>query len=155
MSVVHSIGIAELKIVAQPERVRTVLGSCVGVAMFDRVAKIGGLAHVMLPSSEDCQGHRGKFADSAIDWLVDGLLQAGCDKRRLAAKITGGAIMFGTNVEDGLGDRNIKAVKAHLAQIAIRLMAEDVGGHKGRKMTFDPATGAVHVQFIGQQAKTI
>lgn len=151
MSVVHTIGIAGLKVVEQPDKVRTVLGSCVGVAIFDRVAKRGGLAHVMLPSSEGCHGDRGKFADTAVDWLIEDMVKAGCDKRRLTAKISGGASMFGTAVDNGIGERNIKAVRERLSKHAVRLLAEDVGGLKGRKMMMDPGTGSVEVQLIGSE----
>ena len=155
MAVTHSIGIAEVRVVKSPEKVRTVLGSCVGVAIFDRVAKIGGLAHVILPSSKMGHGDRGKFADTAVDWLVDDAIQAGCDSKRLTAKITGGASMFGDNVDSGIGEKNVQAVKERLAHHSIRLAAADVGGTKGRKMCLDPSTGQVEVQNIGAEPQLI
>lgn len=155
MSETHSIGIADVKVVASPDKVRTVLGSCVGVALFDRVAKVGGMAHVMLPSSALGQGDKGKFADTAVDILLDDVIKAGCKKDRLKAKITGGASMFGKKVDNGIGERNIQAVKERLAHHSIQLLAEDVGGLKGRKMLLDPATGQVEVQIIGAQPEVI
>ncbi|MFQ5425084.1 MAG: chemotaxis protein CheD [Phycisphaerae bacterium] len=155
METIATIGIAGVKVVHHPEKVRTVLGSCIGVAIFDRVAKIGGLCHVMLPSSEGCQGDKGKFADSAVDWLLDDVLKAGCNKKRLAAKITGGASMFGEKVDNGIGERNITAVRERLKHHAVRLVAQDVGGLKGRKMTLDPGNGQVTVQIIGAEPQFI
>ncbi len=152
---IHSIGIAGIKVVAAPEKVRTVLGSCVGVAMYDRVAKIGGLCHVMLPSSTLGSGDRGKFADTALDWLLDEVLKAGAVSKRLTAKISGGASMFGNKVDGGIGDRNIQAVKERLSMHGVRLAAEDVGGTKGRKMMLDPSTGDVEVQIIGAEPTLI
>lgn len=151
MSHVHLIGIAGVKVVRQPDRIRTTLGSCVGVALYDRVAKIAGLAHVMLPSSEGCYGDRGKFADTAIEWLLRDLLEAGCDKSRLAAKIVGGASMFGPRRDHGLGERNADAVRKELQRHCIHIVAEDVGGQKGRKLLLDPAAGVVEVQVLGAE----
>lgn len=155
MSMTHSIGIAGLKVIVAPDKVRTVLGSCVGIALFDRVAKVGGMAHVILPSSEQGTGDRGKFADTALDWLLDELVKAGAVKDRVKAKIAGGAMMFGSNVRSGIGERNIEAVKNRLHHHAIPLSAEAVGGEKGRRMTLDPATGSVEVQIIGEEPQVI
>jgi chemotaxis protein CheD len=149
MSVVHSIGIAGLKVVRAPDMVRTVLGSCVGVALFDCAAKVGGMVHVILPCSKQGQGDKGKFADTAVDWLVDEVIRDGALRQRLTAKIGGGASMFGAHVDNGIGARNIQAVRERLAHHHIRLAAEAVGGLKGRKMTLDPTSGKVEIQLIG------
>ena len=155
MSATHTIGIADVMAVAAPEKVRTVLGSCVGVAIYDRVAKVGGLAHVILPDSAMGKGDRGKFADTAVDWLLESVLAAGADASRVAAKIGGGASMFGEHVDNGIGEKNIRAVKQRLAKHCIRLVAEDVGGLKGRRMMLDPATGSVEVQTIGDEVRML
>ncbi|MCB9856702.1 MAG: chemotaxis protein CheD [Phycisphaerales bacterium] len=151
----HNIGIAEIKIAKCPDKLRTVLGSCVGVAIFDRVSKVGGLAHVMLPDSSIGKGDKGKFADTAVDALIVDVAGAGGEHKRLMAKISGGASMFGTNVDKGIGERNIEAVKARLKKHMIRLAAEDVGGTKGRRMILDPASGEVTVQVIGAEPVVI
>ena len=84
--------IAEIVASKAPARLRTVLGSCIGVALYDRRAGIGGLAHVMLPDSRGEVKMPGKFADTAIPALVEKLTQAGAGK--LSAKIAGGANML-------------------------------------------------------------
>ena len=155
MQEVHTIGIAGVKVVQHPERIRTTLGSCIGVVIYDRVAKIGGMAHVILPSSAEGRGDRGKFADTAVDWLLEDALSAGCNKERLAAKLAGGASMFGPTTDNGLGERNAAAVKERLKHHAIRIVAEDIGGQKGRKILLDPGTGEVEVQIIGAKPTVI
>lgn len=155
MGIIHTIGIAGLKIAAPPDRIRTVLGSCVGIAIFDRAARIGGLAHVILPASSAGVGDRGKFADTAVDWLLAELRRAGAERARLAAKIAGGAKMFGSAATMLIGARNIEAVRARLKHHKVPLEAEDVGGEKGRKVTFDPQTAAVIVQAIGAEARIL
>ncbi len=149
------IGIAGIRVAAAPERVRTVLGSCIGIAIYDRAAKVGGLAHVILPSSQEGTGERGKFADTAVDDLLAQVLAAGGVRGRVQAKIAGGASMFGKPSPNGLGERNARAVRERLGEHAIPLVAEDCGGDKGRKITLDPSGGDVEVQIIGQAPRTI
>lgn len=151
----HSIGIAGIQVVHAPDKIRTVLGSCIGIALYDRVGKIGGLAHVILPCSKEGRGDPGKFADSAVDLLLEKLVEAGAERKRITAKITGGAAMFGDSLSKGLGQRNMDAVKDRLLHHAIRLAAVDIGGTKGRKMLLNPANGEVEVIIIGQPSRTI
>lgn len=151
----HSIGIAGLLVVKAPDKIRTVLGSCIGIAIYDLKAKIGGMAHVILPASSEGSGDPGKFADTAVDLLVDNLIQAGSDKTRLIAKIVGGASMFGDEKTGRLGTRNAQAVQDQLNKHSIPLKAKDLGGMKGRRMLLDPATGEVQVSVIGGEPKII
>ncbi len=154
-AVVHSIGIAGMCVVKAPDKVRTVLGSCIGVAMYDRVAKIGGMGHVILPDSTEGTGDPAKFADTAVDLLLEQLVEAGGVRARVAAKIVGGAAMFGDERAGGLGRRNAESVTARLAHHKIRLAASAVGGQRGRKMLLDPASGMVQVEIIGETPDTI
>lgn len=152
---IYSVPIAGIQVVSAPEKVRTVLGSCIGIAIYDRVAKIGGLAHVILPSSKEGSGDPKKFADTAVDLLVEQLIQAGAEKKRLTAKIAGGASMFGIDASNGLGKRNEDCVKERLASHAIRLAANETGGTRGRKMMLDPVSGDVQVEIIGESPQII
>ncbi len=152
---VRSIGIAQIEIAQAPELIRTVLGSCIGIAMYDRKQGVGGLGHVILPSSKEGSGDPGKFADSAIDILLEKLVAAGADQKKIVAKIAGGASMFGTESAVGLGVRNADAVKDRLSHHRVRLAAEEVGGRKGRRMLLDPSTGEVKVEVIGEEPKII
>ncbi|MCC7292254.1 MAG: chemotaxis protein CheD [Phycisphaerales bacterium] len=151
MSEVFSIGIAGIRVARTPHRLRTTLGSCIGIALYDRVGRVAGLAHVMLPESNGHKGDRGKFADTGVDWLLEQVLEAGASRGRLAAKLAGGASMFGAVMDNGLGERNARAVRERLGQHGIRVVAEHVGGEKGRRMLLDPANGEVTVQIIGAE----
>jgi len=142
-------------VVKAPEQIRSVLGSCVGVTLVDRRAKIGGMVHVILPDSTEGSGDPGKFADTAVELLLESMLNAGATRGRICAKIAGGARMFGTASTTGLGERNVTAVKQCLEKIQVPLLAEDCGGEKGRKITLDPATGDLTVQIIGMEPTTI
>ncbi len=149
---IHMVGIGALKIVAAPEKLRTVLGSCVGIALFDLHLGIAGLAHSILPEGSEEIEQLGKFADQAVDNLVVRLTALGACRTRLTAKLVGGAAMFGTaNNAAQLGERNAEAARRRLQAHDIPIIAEAVGGTKGRKVLVDPDTGNIEVAIIGSE----
>ena len=108
-----------------------------------------------MPDSRTGSGDPKKFADTAIDILIEELLAAGASRSKLAAKISGGAAMFGPAAAGNLGDRNLEAVRAKLSECGVPLKGEAVGGTKGRKMFLVPANGEVRVEIIGEASQTI
>ncbi len=165
------VGIADLQIASAPAvLVSYGLGSCVGVALYDPYRKIGGLAHVMLPSVTT--GSRGgdplKFADTAVEVIVARLIEAGCAKGALLAKMAGGADMFAipdprmqggpdprADARPRIGERNTQAVRAKLEEMGIPLVAEDVGGCHGRTVELVPATGDLVVRSVRRGCKVL
>ena len=91
-----SVAIGQWAVAAAPSKIRTLLGSCVGVVLYDRAGRVGGLAHIVLPNSRGAVDHPGKYADTAIPGLIADLDRAlrGKSAGRLVAKLTGGASMF-------------------------------------------------------------
>ena len=154
-AIVHPLGIAELRVIHAPDCIRTILGSCIGIALYDRDVGVGGMAHVMLPDSTQGTGQPGKFADTAVDLLLEQVLSAGAERTRLRVKIAGGAAMFGEAMANTLGARNAEAVRERLRTHSLRVAASALGGTKGRKMMLDPTTGDVRVEIIGQTAQII
>jgi len=152
---------ADLKIAFSPQILTTLgLGSCVGVVLYDPFIKLGGMAHIMLPSSKQIKNNsnKAKFADTAIDMLVEKMLDAGAVKTRLISKIAGGAQMFsfkGNNEIMKIGERNVRAVKEHLARHSIKLVAEDVEGKYGRTIEFFTETGVLKIRTIGHGYKEL
>lgn len=150
------VGIADLNVVNSPDRVMTIgLGSCVGIVMYDKVKEIGGLAHIMLSDSTQFKSVTNplKFADLAIPILLDKLIQLGCNKRNISAKIAGGASMFAfsdKSMISDIGERNGEAVKVSLKKLAIPLVSEHLGGNKGRTMILDASNGQVTIKIVGQ-----
>jgi chemotaxis protein CheD len=130
---------------------QTLVGSCVGVALHDRVLRVGGLAHVVLPDSRGSADHPGKFADTAIPRLIDDLRRLGCGspRGRLSARLVGGARMFGTGDVVAIGQSNQEAVERVLAALGIPVVARDLGGETGRRMILDTRTGAVLIRVPG------
>lgn len=146
-----TIGISDLKVCRQPDVLVTyALGSCVGICLLDGATGIGGLSHIMLPSSVDeINGSATpmRFADTAVPMLIREMMKLGANRSRLKAKIAGGAVMFAaTSDKFNIGERNIAAVKAALRKENIPIIAEDTGLNFGRTVFFYPATGIMEVR---------
>ncbi len=154
-------GMADLNICKAPDMITTLgLGSCIGIALYDPVVKIGGLAHIMLPDSRQMRNNSNiaKFADTGIEELVRRVVAAGANKRRLVAKIAGGAKMFEVNGLSGIGnvgERNAIASREKLKQLGIPLLAEDTGLNFGRTVELYPATGEFYIKAVGKTRRII
>jgi chemotaxis protein CheD len=131
------------------------LGSCIAVCLFDPRSKVAGLAHVVLPGSDPANAPNGKFAGSALPALLKAMGKRGAttDPRRLQARLAGGAHVLsigGAGSLPRIGDKNAEAVKAALAAASLPVMAEDLGGGKGRTVWFHPRDGGrIRVRMVG------
>jgi chemotaxis protein CheD len=138
-------------VAAAPVQIRTLLGSCAGVVLFDQAARIGGVAHIVLPSARGAVDQPGKFADTAIPGMIGDLdrLRGRPVQSRLTAKIVGGASMFQNAPTFNIGQMNRDAVEQILAGLGIPVLARDVGGGSGRRLTLDTASGIVSIRVPG------
>jgi len=149
------VGMGQIVLARAPATLSAVLGSCVGVVLYHPRLCLGALGHVMLPDSAGRSGGGAKFADQAVPAMVQEMERQGAHRAGLVAKIVGGASMFGTPGPLQVGPANAEAVTRALSGLAIRVSAQDVGGSKGRRIGFDPATGAVVVEIVGQPPRTL
>lgn len=155
MGKIIQVGMADLKLAKTPDKLMTAgLGSCIGICVIDSAARLGTLAHIMLPNSSQAKNaqNRAKFADSAIEMLLEEMKKNGASRARLTAKIAGGAQMFKFSGDSDImkiGERNTQAVLENLQKHRIRLLAQDTGGNYGRTITFDVETGDLLVRTIG------
>lgn len=155
------VGIADAAIVSSPDTLITMgLGSCVGVALYDRENKIAGLVHIMLPDSKQFKEivNPFKYADLGIEKLFFQMLSRGGNKCCITAKIAGGASMFNftdKRIVSDIGQRNIIATKEAIKRLSIPIIAEDVGGNKGRTMIFDSENGSVIIRSVGNDLKKL
>lgn len=133
------------------------LGSCIGISLYDQFKRVGGLVHIMLP--ENPGGKKiVKYADTAIPFLINQLEKIGAQKRRLSAKIVGGAAMFKSesgNAVMQIGERNIEAVKKYLRKERIDIEASDVGKDYGRSMYFYLDDGRVEIKSFNRGLRVI
>lgn len=160
MSVVISVGMADFKTAKAPDLLLTAgLGSCIGICIRDPLLKVGGMAHIMLPTaSGSLGGNPAKYADTALELLLREIAGMGTNGSRLRAKIAGGAQMFsfpGKPPVLKIGDRNAEAVEQELKKHGIPLLVADVGGSFGRTILFDVGTGALRVRTINHGEKVV
>lgn len=156
-----TVGISDMKIGNSENVLATyALGSCVGICLYDPIRKIGALGHILLPNSSSSpnQTNKYKFADTCIPEMVNTLLQKGCSKRNLTAKIAGGASMFevsGDSAISNIGQRNVRSVQEVLRAQQIKIFAEDVGLNYGRTVFFHLNDGSVHVKSFAKGLKVL
>lgn len=136
MTEVIQIGVGELSVGHNDARIKTgSIGSCAVISLYDEEARVGGLAHALLPS----RGARredpldAKYADEAVSMLVAKIEQAGGERERLRAKLVGGAMMFQKLISGpGIGAENIAAARERLRELHIPVIGEDTGGGTGK-----------------------
>lgn len=124
------------------------LGSCIGIALYDSVSKIGGLVHIMLPKNTKKGLKPAKYADTAIPFLIEKMVEAGALRGKISAKIAGGAHMFSssTDLNIQIGKRNIEAVYQILKDENIPIIGADTGKNYGRTMEFHIKDGSVRIR---------
>src|SRR5207342_3394455 len=128
------------------------LGSCVGIALYARDARVGALAHALLPnvnlSTE--RESAGKYPATAIPAMVRRMRELGAEGE-IYARLVGGASMFAPMLAPGalsLGSRNVAAAHAACTAANITIVGQAVGGAHGRSVYFDVARGDVLVRSI-------
>ena len=154
MSHVIEIKMGGLEIITdETKELKTFVGSCVAICLFDLVSKVAGMAHVMLPKKSDGvqftgKNDIGKYADEALSYMVDNMIQKGAEQKRIKAKMAGGATIFAHESETSLfnvGPRNIAFLKQILQKNNIPLVSEDTGENFGRWVRFNLHSGEMLV----------
>ncbi len=135
---------------SEPFTVTTILGSCVAVCLLDPPMEAGGMTHFLLPHWSGNGQSSTKFGNVAIRHLIEKLLALGCARRRLRAKIFGGASVLdavrGSQIH--LGAKNIELARQFLLDEGIPILTEDVGGARGRKLIFRLKDGVAWVKLL-------
>jgi len=149
------VGMGQLAAERTPQRMKAVLGSCIGLAIYHARLKTGVMAHIVLPDSAGRSGAPGKFADTAVPGMLETLKKLNTPLHGLTAKFAGGANMFNGSGPLQIGDANAEAVGRALRLAGIRVVGQEVGGTKGRRVTFDCASGEMTIECAGQPARTL
>lgn len=145
--------IADYKIGTSPDiLVTNGLGSCVGLSLYDKETKVGCLAHIMLPTSTKKVEEKfyPRYADTAINRMIEMLKEEGCTLGNMEAKMAGGASMFpGLKKENkGVGDRNVDAILDILQTHKVAIIGSDTGGSYGRSIEFCTDSGKMSIKSI-------
>jgi chemotaxis protein CheD len=135
------------------------LGSCVGVTIYDPVARVGGMLHAMLPDStinaERAANRPNMFVDTGLPAMFHAVYALGGWKQRVVIKMAGGAEFLDQNKVFNIGNRNIEAVVTMLARNGVTLKASATGGHESRTMRLDLTTGSVTLDMPGRKALSL
>jgi chemotaxis protein CheD len=117
------------------------LGSCVAVVLYDKVEQVGGMAHVMLPSTDHyLQGDDLlKYADEAIPYLIKEIVEVGANRYGLHARLVGGAMIVEDSID--IGSQVVKSCQDALCKHGVEITARRIGGNASRTATLDAATG--------------
>jgi len=135
------------------------VGSCIAVCIFDPVAKVAGMLHLLLPESsinpERAGEHPAVFADTGIPLLFQTAYGYGLAKQRAIVKLVGGAEMPQTpRGWFNTGHRNLLAARNLLWRNGVFVAAEDVGGTDARTVHLSVGTGRLQV-FSGRSYKEL
>jgi len=135
-----------------PYVVKTILGSCVAICLWDPVTRIGGINHYMLPNWNGNDLASPKYGNIAIDKLLERLAQLGAKRENLKAKIFGGGELIESRTNGAyIGERNIRVARMILEEKKIPVVASSTGGKKGRKILFFTDTGEVRHKFLDKK----
>lgn len=142
------IHVGEIHIGARATEISTILGSCVGVCLYDNIQRVGGMNHYLVPLWNENGLQSPKYGNISIPRLIESMLNIGCDTHNIEAKIFGGANVIDVSSTDlMIGRKNILIAKEILREYNIPIVAQDVGGDKGRRIMMRSDTGKIFLKY--------
>ncbi len=151
------VDIADLAVSADPGAtlITYSLGSCIGVAVWDPVVRVGGMLHYMLPESqlspEKARSSPAMFCDTGVPRLFRAAYELGAVKNRLVVKVAGGSQLLDDNGTFNIGKRNYLALRKIFWKNGVMIAAENVGGSISRTLKLDVGTGAVTIRSRNEE----
>lgn len=135
---------------AEPCQIKTILGSCVAICLWDKRRGAGGMNHFLLPASREGKPASLRYADEATRVLLEFMGALRCGAPNLRAKIFGGAALFQSRDRYGisLGAKNVAAALSLMKAAGIPVIAQETGGPQGRKVIFNTDDGNAWSQRI-------
>lgn len=152
----YVIEVGDMKVGSEGDLLVThALGSCLGLMVYDPVAKVGGLLHAMLPLSKINQQKAAAnpfmFVDMGVPALFKALYELGGQKQQMIVKAAGCGNPLGKNEMFKIGQRNYVVLKKLLWKNGVLLAADDVGGTNSRTVHFELSTGQTIISRNGQK----
>ncbi len=155
------VGISDIKVSnnAGDVIITYALGSCIGIVVFDPIAKVGGMLHYMLPESSLDQNKAREnpemFADTGIPLLFKSCYKLGADKKRMVVKAAGGASILDDTNFFRIGQKNIMAMRKIFWKNNVMIDKEDIGLNYNRTVRLEISTGKVFVRTSGGEMKEL
>lgn len=155
----HVIGIAEMQVSNQPDDILVTysLGSCVGLTLYDPVVSVGGMIHCMLPLSKldpaKAQANPCMFTDTGVAKLLQAVFDMGAERRRIIAKVAGGASLLDEKGLFKIGERNHTVLRKMLWKNSVAVAGENVGGSISRTIYLNIKTGCTILKSCGKEVE--
>jgi chemotaxis protein CheD len=149
------VSIADMQVTDSPEAtlITYSLGSCIGVAIYDPLVKVGGLLHFMLPDSQidaqKAQRNPWMFADTGIPSLFKETYKLGAEKKRMEVRVAGGSQIMDGSGFFNIGKKNYMALRKIFCTNGVLIRAENVGGSCNRTLSLQISSGKVHIKTSG------
>ena len=153
----HSVGVGDMKLARNTGEivVTHALGSCIGIAAHDPIAKVGGMLHYMLPdaavSPDKAEKNPWMFASTGIPRFFDQLYKLGASKSRLVVKVAGGSQLLDDKGLFAIGKRNHTAMRKLLWQQGLLVKSEHVGGTISRTLYLEIGSGRTWLTTGGKE----
>ena len=150
----HFLRAGQVFVSTEGKSIVTILGSCVGVCIWDEVNSIGGATHFLLPSWDGTGTASPRYGNVAVSMLIQKLLEAGASRGQLRAKVFGGGCLFGSlrepgsNREPHLGSRNVETALEMLTKARIPVMSTVVGMDRVQRIVFRTDTGDADIKVL-------
>jgi two-component system chemotaxis response regulator CheB len=146
----------QVRLSAEADIIRTVLGSCVAVVMHDPIKRVGGMCHYLLAEGGSPTAPSGRYGVFAIDMLLREMLNLGAERDRIITSVYGGGAVVDalSSRQAGIGERNIEFAREKLASLKFRISKSHTGGSSARRIALDVVTGEVDCE-VGSPADDI
>ena len=128
--------------------ITTILGSCIATCLYDPIARCGGMNHFLLPEGGTGTPQAASFGINAMELLINEMIKQGGQRRRIEAKVFGGARMI-AGLSD-IGARNAEFVLEFLHKDGIVCTGQSLGGMQARRVEFWPESGRARQKFLGE-----
>jgi len=155
------VGMAAMQVSKDPRItiVTYALGSCIGITIYDPLAKVGGLLHYMLPESstnpEKASKNPFMFADTGVPLLFQEAYRLGGEKTRMRVRVIGGAQLLDDSGYFNIGKRNYMTLRKILWVNNVLIQGEEVGGQVNRTVRLEIDSGRVWVKTSGDGEKEL
>ena len=133
----------------EPAVIKTLLGSCVAACLYDRINRIGGMNHILLPGKADLKemDDPSRYSINAMEILINSMMKLGSERGQIIAKVFGGAsVIQGISPGKAVGPKISEFVVSFLKNEGIKISGSDLGGFKSRTIFFHTDTGDVFLK---------
>lgn len=155
------VGVGDMKVSDNPEDILVTysLSSCIGLAIYDPIVKVGGILHYMLPESS-LDGRKAEknpymFGDTGIPLLFKEAYRLGAKKGRLKIVVVGGSQILDQKGLFNIGKRNYTLLRKMFWKNNVMIDSEDVGGSLNRTLKLEIKSGQAWLKILGVGVREI